>query len=130
MGVSHDEEGDDVTMSAERARVIVTAAGRAGAIASGHSTAGEAGSWRDMLRYAQGDDLAAIFALDYELAEALYGLGYLRECARYRDRVASCTCGRWYDVDDWAALTLCGRIEDLELRHCVCGSTISREVKL
>lgn len=51
----------------------------------------------------------------------------------HRHPVARCACGRSYSADAWAALPWHGdqpQLEGepvLELRGCVCGSTISRE---
>jgi two-component system cell cycle response regulator DivK len=45
--------------------------------------------------------------------------------------VKQCGCGREYTHDQWVALDLCGRIHvpgggiALELRNCVCGSSIA-----
>ena len=44
--------------------------------------------------------------------------------------VKQCACGREYDRREWLALSLCGRLHvpggtDLELRNCVCGSSIA-----
>jgi CheY-like chemotaxis protein len=45
--------------------------------------------------------------------------------------VKQCGCGREYSRDEWGALRLCGRIHvpgrnfALELRNCVCGSSIA-----
>lgn len=47
------------------------------------------------------------------------------------DPVKECACGLSYDRDEWQALRLVGVQHagalDLELRNCVCGSTISVE---
>lgn len=47
--------------------------------------------------------------------------------------VARCRCGAQYDVKDWLARPLVGPQDDgdggvLELRNCVCGSTIASRV--
>jgi CheY-like chemotaxis protein len=45
--------------------------------------------------------------------------------------VKQCGCGREYNREEWLALSLCGRIHvprsdvSLELRNCVCGSSIA-----
>lgn len=41
------------------------------------------------------------------------------------DQIVACKCGRAYREATWQALRLAGYVEDLELRECLCGSTIS-----
>jgi CheY-like chemotaxis protein len=41
-----------------------------------------------------------------------------------------CGCGRWYTIDQWLALPLCGRMHlpkaaTMELRNCACGSSLA-----
>jgi DNA-binding response OmpR family regulator len=49
--------------------------------------------------------------------------------------VKQCSCGREYDREAWLALSLCGRIHvpggdvSLELRNCVCGSSIAVQIE-
>lgn len=49
--------------------------------------------------------------------------------------IASCACGQEYTAKRWKNLKLAGiqrdifdRHNDIELRHCVCGSTISKAI--
>ena len=43
----------------------------------------------------------------------------------------TCACGRHYTAEEWKKLQLVGiwKSENLELRNCECGSTISIEIE-
>ena len=53
--------------------------------------------------------------------------------------VKQCKCGEAFDVEGWAALALCGYVgayegsrgesRVVEMRHCLCGSTIAIDVE-
>ena len=48
--------------------------------------------------------------------------------ARFANRrttvVKRCGCGREYTPAEWRSLSLCGTMNAIELRNCVCGSTV------
>lgn len=62
-------------------------------------------------------------------------LAIIEEVTQLPSPLKRCACGRTYDGDAWAALSLQGEIDNgrevgerIELRDCLCGSTIAREV--
>ena len=73
-----------------------------------------------------------VFPKSHPLAELLAAI---HEVSEPPSPVKRCACGRTYDAASWASLPSIGEIDNgrgvgerMELRHCVCGSTIAREV--
>lgn len=44
---------------------------------------------------------------------------------RTNEVIKRCGCGREYTRSEWKALTFCGTMGAVELRNCVCGSTVA-----
>lgn len=67
----------------------------------------------------------------------VYGARYrevIVEVLEHHEPLVTCACGRSYTYETWHALRLVGTqpaledVPELELRDCLCGSTIGREV--
>jgi len=56
----------------------------------------------------------------------------MNACAEAPRYIKECACGRVFTADEWGLLEYVGEIvddvESLELRNCICGSTLAVEL--
>ena len=85
-------------------------------------------SWQRLLLDNNNDDfLSTCFALSYDSASLIYSEAYRTEQDHRAHAYKVCGCGAFFSKSEWRELHRVGMYENLELRNCPCGSTLTVE---